>query len=148
MKVRIPGIKTNLESTKDTNNQAMGKKYTDLEITTLDKSLSGDITISVKQEAITGAIRNILLTSFGELVYEPTGGANLTHLLFNSNIDVIGISENVKSAIRRYEPRVEPLTVDVSQDNHGLFITITVNVTGDDTLQDLEITYRIKKLKN
>ena len=149
MKVKIPGVRTRSEGARESNDQAAGERFTDLEITSVDKYISGDITISKAQEAITGSVRNILLTSFGELVYDPGAGANLTSLLFDSEVDDAAIAANVRSALENEEPRVELLNVEIIRDDdHTLFINITVNVKGDDTLQDVEISHRIKKLKN
>ena len=149
MKVKIPGVKTQSEGARTSNDQAAGERYTDIEITTVDKYISGDIVISKAQEAITGSVRNILLTSFGELVYDPGAGANLTSLLFDSEIDDDAIAANIQNAIENEEPRVELLNVEIQRDNdHTLIITVTVNVLGDDTLQNIKLEYRIKKLKN
>lgn len=148
MKVKIPGIKTRSETAKDSNDQSIGERYTDLEITSVDKYISGDITISKRQEAITGAVRNVLLTSFGEMVYDPSAGANLTELLFGPVTDDEIIIGMVSAALENDEPRVQVRKVGVMRDDdHTLSINITVNVKGDDTLQDVQLTYRIKRLK-
>ena len=149
MKIKIPGIKTQSESVRISNDQAAGERYTDIEITTVDKYISGDIVISKAQEAISNSVRNILLTSFGELVYDPGAGANLTSLLFDNNADDNDIKSMVQNALELAEPRVEVLNVEVKRDNdHTLIITVTVNVLGDDTLQNIELEHRIKNLKN
>jgi len=148
MKVLIPGVRTRDEAARESNDQAAGERYTDIEITSVDKYLSGDITISQRQEAITGSVRNILLTSFGELVYEPNAGSNLTSMLFGQDVDDSAIEDNIRTSLQLEEPRVELLSVRIERDNdHTLFINITVNVKGDDTLQDVDINYRIKRLK-
>jgi len=148
MKISIPGTKTKEEGLKISNDQAVGEKYTDLEITSVDKYVSGDITISRAQEAITGAIRNLLLTSFGELVHAPTAGADITALLFDSEINEEDVASNIFNAIAQEDTRVKVLKVDVEREEHDVIITVTVNVKGDDTLQNIELTHRIKKLKN
>ena len=149
MKVTIPGIRTKSETFKTSNDQAVGQRYTDLEITSIDKFVSGDITISRAQEAITGSVRNILLTSFGELVYDYNAGANLTSLLFDSDVDEDDVADVVFNAIQEEDDRVDVIEVVVERsDEHTVDVTVTVNVKGDDTLQNIELTHRIKKLKN
>jgi len=147
MKVLIPGVRTGSATARVSNDQAVGERYTDLEITTVDKFISGDITISRSQEAIIGSVRNILLTGFGELVYDPGAGSNLTSLLFGEDSDDQSIRGDISSALQLEEPRVELLTVAIERDgDHTLYINITVNVKGDDTLQNVDMSYRIKRL--
>ena len=149
MKIRIQGVKPNLNAEITSIDQAVGNKYTDLEITNLDKYVSGDITISEDQEAIIGSVRNILLTSFGELVYDYEAGANITSLLFGAGRDDIEIRTNIEYAINSEEPRVIVRNIDIQQDDaHTVFITVTVAVKGDEIGQDIEIKHRIQNLQN
>ena len=47
------------------------------------------------------------------------------------------------------DDRVDVIEVVVERsDEHTVDVTVTVNVKGDDTLQNIELTHRIKKLKN
>lgn len=94
---------------------------------------SGGIQESAGRRKIEEAIVIILGTQHGERAMRPTFGCNLKHLLFApNNLQTATIAEHyVSDGLRRWEPRVEVMAVDV------------VNVPGQPTLE-ITITYRIR----
>ena len=146
MKLTLAGKRTRQQSVDNTNNQSYGKRYTDIEITHMDKHPSGDITISTYVEAISNSIRNILLTNKGEIPHNYEAGSSITDLLF-SNAEIA--ESTIKEVIQRYEPRVTVETVEVikSSDEHTVDINIIVNIKSDERYKHVEINHRIKRLK-
>jgi phage baseplate assembly protein W len=73
----------------------------------------GDVFKKVDLKAIDQSIQTILLTNFYEKPFQPMFGSNLRRLLFELNTTVSEpyARDVVRSAIERWEPRVEVLDV-------------------------------------
>ena len=71
------------------------------------------------ESSIKQSVKNIILTSLGERLYQPTIGSEIANALFEPN-DII-MEENLKftvqNAIRFHEPRVSVLKVEVSEED-------------------------------
>lgn len=76
------------------------------------------------------SIRQILLTRQGERVNEPTFGAGLYNLVFESlDSSLINlIAFTVQEALQIWEPRIEVLNVDVFEVEGGIGITVDFQV--------------------
>lgn len=84
-------------------------------------------------DVVAQAIRAILLTNPGERIGRPTYGAGLGRFLFAPNTVTTRtmIQEAVLGAIRRDEPRVAQLVVDV------------LTVSGEPTRLDIDVRYTL-----
>lgn len=77
--------------------------------------ITRDIVRLKNDNSIKQAVKNIVLTSLGERLFQPTIGSEIANALFEPN-DII-MEENLKfsieNAIRFHEPRVTVLKVEV-----------------------------------
>lgn len=77
--------------------------------------ITRDIVRLKNDNSIKQAVKNIVLTSLGERLFQPTIGSEIANALFEPN-DII-MEENLKfsiqNAIRFHEPRVNVLKVEV-----------------------------------
>src|SRR5689334_6758845 len=87
------------------------------------------------------SIRIILGTQHGERIMRPDFGANLAALAFAANTPATAnlAQHLVESALARWEPRIEVLDVDVTNDlaEAALVITVTYRVVGSSDVRDL-----------
>lgn len=69
------------------------------------------------EASVQEALRVILLTQPGELAWRPDFGAGLESLLHEPNIPVThaAMEDRVRDALRRWEPRVDVLEVEVAE---------------------------------
>jgi phage baseplate assembly protein W len=90
---------------KDIDLSLTSKKGTMFE----DGKRRGDIYKRFDLRAIDQSIQNILLTAKGEKPFDPDFGSNLRRLLFELNTSVTAsmVENEIKSALRIYEPRVK-----------------------------------------
>ena len=79
----------------------------------------GHISISEYEENIKESIRLILETDKGERVMRPDFGCGIRNFVFESvNAAAIGQMEStILEALKKWEPRINVLGVDVSSDN-------------------------------
>ena len=110
-----PGLDDNSVTT------TVSKNYRDLDLVFQRKSGTvfpdgvrrGDVFKKSDLKAIDQSINTILLTNYYEKPFQPTFGSNLRRLLFELNtvVSESEATEIVEGAIRRWEPRVEVLSV-------------------------------------
>lgn len=102
--------------------------YSDLDLDFLPSPTTKDVLRKTGSDAINRSIRNLVLTNYYEKPFRPGIGSNAIKLLFDTVNPLT--AEFLKSAIleviRNYEPRVEPLRVDVNFDidNNGFNVLI------------------------
>lgn len=73
----------------------------------------GDVYKKIDTQAVVQAVENILLTNTGEKPFLPSFGANLRQMLFDlsNSYSEQFVTEIIKSAIKRWEPRAFVLDV-------------------------------------
>jgi phage baseplate assembly protein W len=107
------------------------KLYRDLDLT-FAKRPSGDVYKKQDAAAVKQAVKNLLLTNFGEKPFNPFYGGNLQGLLFELADDTTAedIDINIRQAIAKYEPRAEVVEVSVTlyPDNYSASIRVTFRV--------------------
>jgi phage baseplate assembly protein W len=70
---------------------------------------------AINENSVKQSIRNLILTNFGERLYQPTIGSDITKALFEPN-DVVtaeNITFFIKNTIKQNEPRAVLLEVNV-----------------------------------
>jgi phage baseplate assembly protein W len=96
--------------------------------------VTNDILVIKNEDAIKRSVQNIVLTIIGEKPFEPLFGSNINSSLFelNTSLEAIGIREQIVSAIRNFEPRVDNLDVSVTidADTNDMYATIQYDIVG------------------
>jgi phage baseplate assembly protein W len=121
-------IKPRIKNFKDSNlkNEYTQKPalYTDLSLDmTVSKSIgsglnvvdSNDILVSNDDDAIRNSLYNIFTTKKGQKILNPEFGASLDQYLFDKVNNFVGqsLGQNIFDTIKRYEPRINIISVDV-----------------------------------
>ena len=96
--------------------------------------------------AVKQSIRNLILTEFGERLFQPNVGSDVAHSLFEPN-DIVtaeNITFFIKSTIKQNEPRALLLEVIVTPDpNNYLFqVNIIFMVVNSTTTHSLDLILR------
>lgn len=84
--------------------------------------MPGKVAMASHEQDIEQAIRIILYTAKGERVMRPDFGCGIHDYVFASmNTTTIGLMESsVREALIRWEPRIQVISVTVSQDSDSL----------------------------
>ena len=111
--------------------------YKDINITFKKHPVTDDLVVSKDASAIKQAIVNLLLTSKGERLMNPTYGSDIRSYLFEP-MDfgtANQIKNNIRDTIETFEPRIRVLQISATPnfDDNGFDITMTYNVIGTDT---------------
>ena len=116
--------------------QRVSKKFKDLSMSFKFNPLSGDLIDLKNENAIARAVRNIVLTSPGEKLFNPEFGSSISEILFENvdDITAISIQDEISSSLKNYEPRVELINVDVDPnfDQNQFDVRITYRIVGVD----------------
>lgn len=87
--------------------------YSDIDMDMGYHPLTKDLRKKTKEDSIKQSVRNLLLTSPGEKLFNPGWGCNLRGFLFEpiTEMAVIEIKESVELSLKNYEPRIEVIDI-------------------------------------
>ena len=116
--------------------QRVSKSFKDISMSFKFNPLSGDLITLKNENAIARAVRNIVLTSPGEKLFNPEFGSSISEILFENvdDITAISIQDEISSSLKNYEPRVELIDVNVDPnfDENQFDVIITYRIVGVD----------------
>ena len=128
----------------EAKNVASTKRYADIDFRFKPHPVTGDVTIKYDSDAITRAVRNIVLTNFYERPFKPSLGSSIRnkHIELSTDRKVNRMAKKVQKVIEDFEPRVENVKVllgDVS-DRNELNVTIFYNIKNSAQTQEMDFT--------
>ena len=99
-------------------------------------------TMTVKEQVKSNLI-NVLLTEPGERINIPNFGVGLKNLLFESNVNVEQLKENINQQISIYIPEISLVDtiVDSIPDENKLFIKVDYNFNLDNTTDSIQLNF-------
>ena len=116
--------------------QRVSKRFKDLSMSFKYNPLSGDLIALKNENAIARAVRNIVLTSPGEKLFDPDFGSSVSEILFENvdDITAVSIQDEIRNCLNNYEPRVDLINVDVDPnfDENQFDVKITYRIVGID----------------
>lgn len=91
-----------------------------------------DLALHYNEDSVSRSIRNILLTSRGERLFDPAFGSDIKSILFENFTPQTEtmLREYIKIAVQNYEPRANLIDVSVSAliDQNAYAVTIIFSV--------------------
>ena len=116
--------------------ERVSQAFKDVSMSFQVNPLSSDIVALKNQNAIARSIRNIVLTSPGEKIFNPRFGSEVSRLLFENidEITAIAIQDEIETSITNFEPRVSLTSVITRPnfDNYSYDVIITYRIIGAD----------------
>ena len=113
---------------------SISRAFRDISLSFKRHPVTNDILVIKNEDAIKRSVQNIVLTIIGEKPFEPLFGSNINSSLFelSTSLEAIGIREQIVSAIRNFEPRVDNLDVSVTidADTNDMYATIQYDIVG------------------
>ena len=122
--------------------------YLDIDLT-FNKRPSGDLYKKRDAAAVKQSIKNLLLSDFYEKPFQPFFGANLRAMLFELADDDTEdeVEENIRTAINKYEPRAEILTISVNvlPDQNDMRVSVYFKIIS--TQETVTFTTNLSRLR-
>lgn len=106
------------------------RTFTDLDAAFSLSPRTRDVTVKSDDNAIRGALRNLIHTRHYERPFAPEIGCQVHNLLFEQN-DVLSTAiaeRTIRDAITKFEPRVTLINVQVYAEDNDLFIQVDYKI--------------------
>ena len=110
------------------------RAFKDINLSFKRHPVTNDVLTVRDEDAIKRSVKNIVFTILGEKPFEPTFGSVINDSLFdlNTNLSEIRVSDEIKSSLLNFEPRIEDIkvTVTVRADSNELNCTVQYDIIG------------------
>lgn len=131
------------------NTNSSTPSYSDVEIGFSRNPKTGDLLTVTNSAAVRQSIRSLISTSFGERLFQPRIGGSLRNLLFEpiDEITALEIRDRLIETLRKHEPRIGTLFVDVSSDADGNSYTVNVEYGMREVNESQKITVTLERIR-
>ena len=110
------------------------RAFKDINLSFKRHPVTNDVVVIRDEDAIKRSVRNIIFTILGEKPFEPNFGSVINESLFdlNTNLSEIRVSDEIRSSLLIYEPRIDNIDVNVTiaPDTNEMNCTIQYDITG------------------
>lgn len=110
---------------------------------------TGDLARSINDEAVKQAIRNLVLTNYGERLFQPNIGGNIRLYLFEPIDDFTSnfLSDSIRQTIFNSEIRVSSLEVFVEADEDNNQYNVSIGFTVHHKPDVVNVELILKRLR-
>ena len=110
------------------------KAFKDINLSFKRHPVTNDVVTIRDEDAIKRSVKNIIFTIVGEKPYSPNFGSKINDSLFEltTSLSEISISDQIKSSLRNFEPRIDNVEASVSilADSHEMNCTVQYEIVG------------------
>ena len=110
------------------------RAFKDINLSFKRHPVTNDVLTIRNEDAIKRSVRNIIFTILGEKPFEPNFGSVINESLFNlnTNLNEIRVSDEIRSSLLNYEPRIDiiEVTVQVAPDRNEMNCTVQYDIVG------------------
>ena len=110
------------------------RAFKDINLSFKRHPVTNDVVTIRNEDAIKRSVKNIIFTILGEKPFIPQFGSVINESLFdlNTNLSEIRITDEIKSSLLNYEPRIDNIevTVQVSPDRNEMNCTVQYDIVG------------------
>ena len=114
--------------------QRTSRRFKDISLSFSPHPVTKDLPVLLNERAIVRSVRNLVETIPTERFFDPDLGTDIRASLFeNFNATTVTIIEDqIRSTIRRYEPRVDDIGIEVDglPDRNALDIKVIFTING------------------
>ena len=110
------------------------RAFKDINLSFKRHPVTNEVVAIRDEDAIKRSVRNIVFTILGEKPFLPTFGSVINESLFdlNTNLSEIRITDEIKSSLLNYEPRIDNIevTVQVAPERNEMNCTVQYDIVG------------------
>ena len=110
------------------------RAFKDINLSFKRHPVTNDVVTIRNEDAIKRSVKNIIFTVLGEKPFVPLFGSVINESLFdlNTNLSEIRITDEIKSSLLNYEPRIDNIevTVQVAPDRNEMNCTVQYDIVG------------------
>ena len=110
------------------------RAFKDINLSFKRHPVTNDVVTIRNEDAIKRSVKTIIFTILGEKPFIPLFGSAINESLFdlNTNLSEIRITDEIKSSLLNYEPRIDNIevTVQVAPDRNEMNCTVQYDIVG------------------
>ena len=110
------------------------KAFKDINLSFKRHPVTNDVVAIRDEDAIKRSVKNIIFTILGEKPFVPQFGSVINESLFDLNTELseIRITDEIRSSLLNYEPRIDNVVVNVTvaPDTNEMNCTVQYDITG------------------
>lgn len=124
------------------------KPYSDLDVS-LSRDVTNDIAPLKDIEAVKAAVKNLVLTSFGERPFQPNLGSAIKSLLFEpaDRISIAILRKSIVDVLRKNEPRIDSITIEVKDESENNRYVIDLGFRVISLNQEVDISFYLQRVR-
>ena len=123
-------------------NLKVSRSFQDLANSFAKNPVTKDLVVLKNQNAIKQAMKNLVLTSPGEKLFQSEVGSKVYQLLFEplDAFTVDTLQAEITNTLRIFEPRVEVISVEITalDDYHELRVDVEYRIVGQPLVQTID----------
>jgi|TARA_R110000851_G_scaffold41409_4_gene103998 phage baseplate assembly protein W len=125
------------------------KGYSDLDLKLRQNPLHGDIVPLRDLAAVKQSVKNLILTSKKERLFQPWLGSGVRDLLFepNTSITIGSLKQEMYRVIEKYEPRVSINYINITNNDDTNTIFVSINFTVINLTDDVSVEFYIERVR-
>ena len=110
------------------------RAFKDINLSFKRHPVTNDVVTISNEDAIKRSVRNIIFTILGEKPFSPEFGSVINESLFelNTNLGEVRVSDEIRSSLANYEPRIDNIdvTVTIPPDTNEMNCTVQYDIVG------------------
>ena len=110
------------------------RTFKDINLSFKRHPVTNDVITVSDEDAIKRSVKNIIFTTLGEKPFVPQFGSVINESLFDLNTELseIRITDEIRSSLLNYEPRIDNVVVNVTvaPDTNEMNCTVQYDITG------------------
>ena len=110
------------------------RAFKDINLSFKRHPVTNDLITVKNEDAIKRSVKNIVFTILGEKPFQPTFGSVINNSLFelNTSLNEIRVSDEIKTSLQNYEPRISNIeaTVSIYPDSNEMNCTVQYEIVG------------------
>ena len=110
------------------------RAFKDINLSFKRHPVTNDVLTVSDEDAIKRSIKNIVFTILGEKPFQPNFGSAINGSLFelNTSLSEIRVSDEIKTSLQNYEPRISNIeaTVSIYPDSNEMNCTVQYDIVG------------------
>lgn len=124
------------------------KPYSDLDVS-LSRDVTNDITPLKDIDAVKAAVKNLVLTSFGERPFQPNLGSAIKGLLFEpaDRISIAVLRKSIVDVLRKNEPRIDSITIEVKDESENNRYVVDLGFRVISLNQEVDISFYLQRVR-
>jgi len=123
--------------------------YADLNLRMTIHPNKNDIIPLTDTDAVKQAVRNIVLTNFGEKLFRPNFGGHITRYLFENvnQFTALAIQTGIEDILRSFERRISNVRVEVIDNSDANEYIVTIHFRLINTTVSQSVSFGLNRLR-